>query len=84
MRHGGGKLALRKSSIQSLAAHWLRIAAVSKESRIVSCLDDGRREKANGKDRTERKHRKMGKNQKKEGRNNTMVVQGSLLQRPAA
>jgi hypothetical protein len=45
----------------------LRIVAVTKESRIVPYFDDGRREKVNGKDRTERKRRKMGKNQKKEG-----------------
>ena len=67
LRHGGGKLTLRMSSIQSLAAHRLIIAAVTKVSRIVSYFDDDRREKASGKDRTERKHRNMVKNQKEEG-----------------
>ena len=59
LRHGGGKLTLRMSSIQSLAAHRLRIAAVTKDNRIVYYLDVGRRQNANGKDRTERKPSKF-------------------------
>jgi len=65
---GGVKLTLRVSSVQSLAAHRLRIAGVAKESRIVYYFDVGRRENAKGKDRTDIKHGKMGKNQTKEGR----------------